>query len=90
MSTTIDPGKGQSPLTDPAFRDRLKDLPPSAKLVAHVLSRTEPLAQGELVDTTLLPPRTVRYALTRLGEAELVASRHSFRDARKQVYYLTP
>jgi len=37
----------------------------------------------------LLPDRTVRYALNRLEEQELVDSRYSFKDARKQVYFLT-
>lgn len=90
MSTIVDPAEGRSPLSDPAFRERLRELPPSAKLVARVLEDAEPLAQGELVEETLLPPRTVRYALTRLEEAKLVASRHSYRDARKLVYFLTP
>jgi len=70
------------------FRDRLRDLPPSAKLVAKVLEIDAPLAQGEIAEATLLPDRTVRYALNRLQDEGLVGARHSFRDARKQVYFL--
>jgi DNA-binding GntR family transcriptional regulator len=74
--------------TDEEFRERLRELPPSAKLVAKVLETDAPLSQGQLAEQSLLPDRTVRYALTRLQDAELVGSRYSFRDARKQVYYL--
>jgi DNA-binding MarR family transcriptional regulator len=73
---------------DPDFRDTLRELPPSAKLVAKVLEADSPLSQGEIADETLLPDRTVRYALNRLQDADLVGARHSFRDARKQVYFL--
>lgn len=78
----------ESPLSDPAFRETLRELPPSAKLVAKVLDDTPPLSQGELAEESLLPDRTVRYALTRLDEVGLIESRYSFRDARKQVYFL--
>ena len=79
----------QSPIqSNDEFRERLRELPPSAKLVAKVLETEEPLSQGQLAEESLLPDRTVRYALNRLSEAELVDSWYSFRDARKQVYYL--
>ncbi len=76
------------PLTETEYRDRLRDLPPSAKLVAKVLESDSPLSQGQLAEESLLPDRTVRYALNRLEDVGLVGSRYSFRDARKQVYYL--
>nr|WP_259372399.1 helix-turn-helix domain-containing protein [Salinarchaeum sp. IM2453] len=75
-------------LSQTEYRDRLDDLPPSAKLVAKVLEIDAPLSQGELATETLLPDRTVRYALNRLEDEEIVGARYSFRDARKQVYYL--
>ncbi|ELY98812.1 MarR family transcriptional regulator [Natrialba asiatica] len=75
-------------LSEDEYRDRLRDLPPSAKLVAKVLETDSPLSQGQLADESLLPDRTVRYALNRLEDVGLVGSRYSFRDARKQVYYL--
>ncbi|MGM0371948.1 MAG: MarR family transcriptional regulator [Halobacteriota archaeon] len=86
MSTSA---TSQSPIqANDEFRERLRELPPSAKLVAKVLETEEPLSQGQLAEESLLPDRTVRYALNRLSEADLVDSRYSFRDARKQVYYL--
>lgn len=68
--------------------EALEDLPPSAKLVAKVLEYNETLTQSELADETLLPARTVRYALTRLEEQDVVESRFSFSDARKRIYTL--
>lgn len=78
----------ENPLSDTEFRDRLRELPPSAKLVAKVLESDAPLSQGQLADESLLPDRTVRYALNRLEDDDLVNSRYSFQDARKQVYFL--
>lgn len=89
MSTTVDPGERESPLADPDVRESLRELPPSAKLVAKVLEGSKPLSQGELAEQTLLPDRTVRYAINRLDEAELIGIRYSFSDARKQVYFLS-
>jgi DNA-binding MarR family transcriptional regulator len=77
-----------APEDDDEFRERLRELPPSAKLVAKVLEIESPLSQGDLAEESLLPDRTVRYALNRLSEENLVESRYSFEDARKQVYYL--
>ncbi len=88
MSTTDDPAAAEEGLPEAEYRDRLRELPPSAKLVAKVLESDAPLSQGQLAEESLLPDRTVRYALNRLEEVGLVGSRYSFRDARKQVYYL--
>jgi DNA-binding GntR family transcriptional regulator len=87
MSTTTEQGGAES-LSETEFRDRLRELPPSAKLVAKVLETDAPLSQGRLAEESLLPDRTVRYALNRLEESDLIGSRYSFKDARKQVYYL--
>lgn len=69
--------------------DDLRDLPPSAKLVAKVLEYDGTLTQSQLADRTLLPGRTVRYALSRLEERGAVEARFSFSDARKRLYTLT-
>jgi len=89
MSTRIDGTGGAGRFNDAEFRERLRELPPSAKLVAKVLETDAPLSQGELAEESLLPDRTVRYALNRLEQQNLAGSRYSFRDARKQVYFLT-
>jgi DNA-binding MarR family transcriptional regulator len=69
--------------------DRVREMPPSAKLVAKVLDYNDTLTQSQLAEETLLPPRTVRYALSRLEDADVVDSRFSFTDARKRVYTLS-
>ncbi len=68
---------------------QLEDCPPSAKLVAKVLEYDGPLTQQELSEETLLPTRTVRYAVSQLDDIGVVQSRFSFTDARKRVYRLT-
>ncbi|MFB6078297.1 MAG: MarR family transcriptional regulator [Halarchaeum sp.] len=68
--------------------ERVRDLPPSAKLVAKVLEYNGTLTQSEIAEETLLPARTVRYALTRLEDEDVVNSRFSFTDARKRLYTL--
>jgi DNA-binding MarR family transcriptional regulator len=67
---------------------QVREMPPSAKLVAKVLDYNDTLTQSQLAEETLLPPRTVRYALTRLEDADVVDSRFSFTDARKRLYTL--
>lgn len=74
---------------DAADWEAVADLPPSAKLVAKVLEYNDRLTQSQLAEETMLPPRTVRYALTRLEEVDAVDSRFSFTDARKRVYALS-
>lgn len=69
--------------------ETLSDVPPSAKLVFKVLEHDGSLTQGEIADETMLPRRTVRFALTRLEETGVVDAQVSFRDARKSVYSLT-
>ncbi|GAA0196380.1 MarR family transcriptional regulator [Haladaptatus pallidirubidus] len=53
------------------------------------MNNDDALTKAEFADETLLPPRTVHYALTRLEDHDLVGSRFSFADARKRCYSLT-
>ncbi|WP_408958954.1 MarR family transcriptional regulator [Natrinema sp. 74] len=68
--------------------DDVRELPPSAKLVAKVLEYNDTMTQQQIADETLLPSRTVRYALNRLDEQNVIDSRFSFSDARKRLYSL--
>jgi len=77
-----------SSLSTPETPGELQELPPSAKLVAKTLEYEGDLTQAQLAEATLLPARTVRFALTKLEENGLVTSRISFIDARKQIYSL--
>lgn len=61
---------------------------PSPKLVAKVLELRGELDHPGIVEETLLPPRTVRYAVARLEDEGVVDSRVDVTDARKQIYFL--
>lgn len=67
----------------------VEELPPSAKLVYKALEYQGPMTQGQIADETLLPSRTVRDALSRLQDADVVEERIFVRDARKSTYLLT-
>ena len=74
----------------PTRRERVSDLPPSAKLVYTVLSYHGPLTQKQIVEESMLSPRTVRYALERLEDQRIVEADIYFADARQHLYHLTP
>jgi len=78
----------QQETADRGTWDDVRELPPSAKLVAKVLEYNDTMTQQQIADETLLPSRTVRYALNRLDEKNVVNSRFSFSDARKRLYSL--
>lgn len=76
------------PQSSQVYPAALQDLPPSAKLVAKTLEYEGESTQSRLAESTLLPARTVRYALTQLEEHGFVSSRISFVDARQRIYAL--
>ncbi len=69
--------------------DVAHELPPSAKLVFKVLEYQGQLSQKEIVDETMLPSRTVRYALSLLMSEGLVTKKLSLRDSRQGFYHVT-
>ncbi|WP_435178972.1 MarR family transcriptional regulator [Halorussus sp. AFM4] len=85
-SETARPEKGR--LTGENATEEIRDLPPSAKLVAKVLEYNDTMTQSQIAEESLLPDRTVRYALNRLDDEGIVSSRFSFSDARKRLYTL--
>ncbi|WP_137287057.1 MarR family transcriptional regulator [Halorussus salinisoli] len=78
----------ESRLTGENATEAIRDLPPSAKLVAKVLEYNDTMTQSQIAEESLLPDRTVRYALSRLDDEGIVDSRFSFSDARKRLYTL--
>ncbi|SEV82321.1 ATP-binding protein [Natrinema salifodinae] len=75
--------------TDPTTsdeRDALAELPPSSKLVYKVLEYEGPLTQEGIAAESRLCPRTVRYALGKLEDQDLVSSRVCLEDARQSKY----
>ncbi|NHN58436.1 MULTISPECIES: helix-turn-helix domain-containing protein [Halorussus] len=85
-SETARPENGR--LTGENVTEEIRDLPPSAKLVAKVLEYNDTMTQSQIAEESLLPDRTVRYALNRLDDEGVVSSRFSFSDARKRLYTL--
>lgn len=66
--------------------EKLERLPPSAKLVFKALEAKGQLTQKEIIRETILPSRTVRYALNRLKEEEILQERFYFIDSRQSLY----
>lgn len=73
-----------------AARDRLESLPPSAKLVYYVLDEEGRLDQTGLASETRLSTRTVRFAVEKLTDADLVDEGLCPTDARRSVYAASP
>ncbi len=69
---------------------KIEHLPPSAKLVFKVLESGSLLTQKDIAAQTYLPVRTVRYALSRLREEDILQERFYFQDARQSLYGLNP
>lgn len=71
-----------------ATQETVSELPPSAKLVYKTLEYEGGMTQGELASATMLPSRTVRDAVSRLEDADVVEERVFIPDARKSTYTL--
>ena len=61
-------------------------LPPSSKTVMEILDMGGAMTHKDLVQKTHLAPRTVRYALKKLKERQLIIEKFNFRDARQIIY----
>lgn len=68
--------------------DELNRLPPSSKLVFKVLQHEGPLTQKAIATETQLPTRTVRNAVDRLGEVDVLEERLYPQDARQSLYVI--
>jgi DNA-binding transcriptional ArsR family regulator len=65
---------------------RKQKLPPSSKKLLTLLEGGEEMTHKDLVAQSELAPRTVRYALKKLKEQELIIEKFNFRDARQIIY----
>jgi DNA-binding MarR family transcriptional regulator len=61
-------------------------LPPSSKTVLEILGTGGAMTHKDIVQKSHLAPRTVRYALKKLKERELIIEKFNFRDARQIIY----
>jgi DNA-binding MarR family transcriptional regulator len=63
-------------------------MPQSCITILRLLENIGPQTHKDIVTDTGLAPRTVRYALKRLKENDLVIGKFNFRDARQVIYQL--
>ena len=68
------------------YTHKIERLSPSVKLVFKVLEYKGLMTQKELVAESYLPPRTVRYALSRLKKEGILEERLYYKDARQCLY----
>ena len=71
------------------FTERLREYPPSVKLVFKTLENKGTMTLSDIEKETYLPYRTVRYAVKRLKEVGFVARIFHIEDARQSLYRLT-
>jgi len=62
------------------------NLPPSSRTVLHLLDEGGAMTHKEIVRSSNLAPRTVRYALKKLKDNDLIIEKFNFRDARQIIY----
>ncbi|MGB9002400.1 MAG: phosphosulfolactate synthase [Nitrosotalea sp.] len=68
----------------------LRDEPeggPAAKFIYYIIKTKFPIEQGDLINLSYLPRRTVQSAVEDLKNQGLIIERTSLNDARKRVYY---
>lgn len=68
--------------------EEIMKMPPSAKLVLKTIEYEGPLTAKEVAAKTLLPPRTVRHAVSLLLQSGLVGRAPHLRDLRSDVLYI--
>lgn len=78
------PGKGLENFNP----DKIEGFSPSMKLILNILENRGHLTQKEIAKVTRLPVRTVRYALNRLKEEDILEEREYFQDARQCLYQI--
>lgn len=61
-------------------------LPPSARAVFTLLDDGSARTFKDMTREADIAPRTVRYALKRLKESDLIVEKFNFRDARQVLY----
>lgn len=72
--------------TQTVYTNKILQLSPSVKLVFKLLEFKGLMTQKELVAESYLPPRTVRYALSKLKKEGILEERLYYKDARQCLY----
>ncbi|MCY3411199.1 MAG: winged helix-turn-helix domain-containing protein [Candidatus Heimdallarchaeota archaeon] len=63
-------------------------LPKSSKKILLLLAAEGTLTQKEIIALSGIPAKTVRYALKKLGESDLILTKPSLMDMRSSFYSL--
>jgi len=71
------------------FARKIYNAPPSAKYIYRLLELIGPMSRTEIEEESLLPPRTVGYALRILLEKRLIIKTRNPRDKRKIIYKIS-
>ncbi len=82
LQDTSDTGKGLENYSSA----KIEGFSPSMKLILNILENRGALTQKEIAKVTRLPTRTVRYALSRLKDEEVLEECEYFQDARQCLY----
>jgi DNA-binding transcriptional ArsR family regulator len=64
------------------------ELPKSSEAVLTVLNPQVSLTHKDIAAITGLSPRTIRYAMKKLKEQDMVVEKFNYRDARQILYSL--
>ncbi len=86
MSKTENHLYSETAVMQNVYTKKIEHLSPSVKLVFKVLEYRGLMTQKELVAESYLPPRTVRYALSRLKKEGILEERLYYKDARQSLY----
>ena len=70
--------------------EEIDDFPPSIRLVLQCLVGTDGLTTRQLAEETGLAERTIRYALTRLDDRDVIESSYLLSDPQTCEYALRP
>lgn len=68
--------------------EEIMKMPPSAKLVLKTIEYEGPMTAREVAAKTLLPPRTVRHAISILTQKGLIGRSPHLRDLRSDIFYI--
>jgi phosphosulfolactate synthase len=60
---------------------------PASKFIYYIIKSKHPVEQGELINLTHLPRRTVQNAIEELKQQGLVMEKNSLDDTRRKTYY---
>jgi len=70
-------------------KTNLFSLSPSSKFILYLLKQRGPLRQQEIIEKTLLPKRTIAYALKKLQEKNFIKKSKDIIDKRVSIFEIT-